>query len=108
MRFGLELAAMVALGYWGFQAGDSAVVEWLPGLGAPLAFALVWGAFIAPKAPARLQDPARLGLEVILFVAAVVSLAAAGQPLLATILAGAIAVNLVLTHVLGQRRDGGI
>ena len=106
-RFALEICALAALGYWGFQISDSPM-EWLLGLGAPLAFALLWGAFIAPKAPMRMSDPARLLLEVMLFTVAAAALVAAGLIVLATIFAAAIAVNLLLMIVLDQRHRGGI
>ena len=39
-----------ALGYWGFETGDGAATQALLGVGAPVAAAVVWGLFIAPKA----------------------------------------------------------
>ena len=40
VRFLLELCLLAALGYWGFETGDSAVAQWLLGLGAPVAAAV--------------------------------------------------------------------
>jgi len=108
VRFGLELCSLAALGYWGFRASDSTLVEWALGLGAPVAFAMIWGALVAPKAPYRLEDPARLILEATVFAAAVVALAAAGTPVLAVVLMVAVAVNIALMLLLGQRRPSGI
>jgi hypothetical protein len=48
LRFLLELAALISLGYWGFAEHDG-VSQWLPGLGAPLVAEAVWGAFVAPR-----------------------------------------------------------
>ena len=62
LRFTLELAALTALAYWGFSEHDGAV-QWLLGLGAPLLAAVVWGAFVAPKASRPTTDPIRLLLE---------------------------------------------
>ena len=56
LRFVLELAALTALGYWGF-AEHEGVLQWLLGLGAPLLAAVVWGAFVAPKASRPTVDP---------------------------------------------------
>ncbi len=103
VRFCLELCAVAALGYWGFGASDSAVVQWLLGVGAPVAFAMLWGALVAPKAPRRLADPARFGLEVVVFGLAAVALADAGQSALAIAFAVVIVVNLGLMFALGQR-----
>jgi hypothetical protein len=108
VRFGLELCALLALGYWGFHASDDALIEWALGLGAPLAFAMTWGALVAPKAPYRLQDPARLILEGAVFAAAVAALAAAGSAVLAVVFMVAVALNIALMLLLGQRRASGI
>ena len=53
LRFFLEVAALVALSYWGFQAGSNDVAHWVLGIGAPLLAAVVWGLFIAPKSRYR-------------------------------------------------------
>jgi hypothetical protein len=106
VRFGLELCALAALAFWGFRASDGAL-QWLLGLGAPFAFAMIWGAFVAPKAPMRLDDPGRLILEVVVFAAAVAALAV-DRPVLAGIFSVALAVNIGLMMVLDQRRPTGI
>ena len=108
LRFVLELCALAALGYWGFKASEAALVEWLLGLGAPLVFALVWGAFVAPKAPYRLEDPARLLLEVLAFTGATGVLVDAAEPLLGLAFAIGVLANLLLMGLLGQRQAGGI
>ena len=107
-RFALELCGLAALGYWGFQASDSVPMQFLLGLGAPIGFALVWGAFIGPKAPNRLADPQRLMLEGTVFGIAAIALVAASSPLLAAVLVVSVAVNIGLMVYLGQRRQGGI
>ena len=50
VRFLLELAALGALAWWGLRTGETALTKVLLGAGAPLAMAVVWGAFVAPKA----------------------------------------------------------
>jgi hypothetical protein len=107
-RFGLELCALAALGYWGFQASDSLPMQVLLGLGGPVGFALTWGAFVAPRAPNRLDDPERLMLELTLFGLAAIGLAAAGSPVLGIALAIAAVANVALMALLDQRRHGGI
>ena len=49
LRFLLEVSALVALGYWGFHAGDGDATHWILGIGAPLVAAVVWGLFVAPR-----------------------------------------------------------
>ena len=74
LRFVLELCMLVALGIWGFS--ENIVL----GIAAPLAAAVVWGFWIAPKASRRLRDPLRLVVELLLFAAAGAALAAARPP----------------------------
>ena len=97
LRFLLELCMLVALGIWGFSE------NFVLGIAAALAAAVVWGLWIAPKATRRLRDPVRLALELLLFGAAGVALAAADHPLAAAIFLAAVALNEVLTLAWGQR-----
>ena len=59
------------------------------------------GAWLAPRARRRLADPARLALEVVLFLAGGLALLAAGQPELGAALAVLGVVNAVLVRLLG-------
>jgi hypothetical protein len=103
LRFLLELAALTGLGVWGFQIGDGLAMRLLLGLGAPLLMALVWGFWISPKAPRRLPDPLRLGVEVVIFAAAGSALIAAGYPAQGWTLMAAAAVSEALMVAWGQR-----
>jgi hypothetical protein len=102
VRFLCELALLAALAYWGFHVGDGAG-GWVLGLGAPLLAAAVWGAFVAPRA--RWPVPARVALELVLFAAAAVALAIAGQPVLAVVL-GVAALATSLLNASQERRAG--
>ena len=102
LRFTLELAALTALAYWGFAEHDGAV-QWLLGLGAPLLAAVVWGAFVAPKASRPTTDPVRLLLELAVFGPAVVALWATGSHLLAFGFGVLVVLHLAFTFLLGQR-----
>lgn len=99
---GCELALLAALAYWGLSV-ENGVTAWLPGIGAPLLAAIVWGALVAPKAgwPQPLQ--VRLVIELLLFAAAAGALAVAGQPVLAVILAGAALAASLLNAVQEHR-----
>jgi hypothetical protein len=96
LAFLLELGALVALSYWGFRTGDTALTKWLFGIGAPLLAAVVWGLFVAPKAARRAALPVRLALKALVFGAAALALAAVGRPALGLVLFGAGAVNQAL------------
>jgi uncharacterized protein DUF2568 len=99
LRFVLELCMLVALGIWGIS--ENIVL----GIAAPVAAAVVWGLWIAPKATRRLRDPGRLVAELVLFGAAGVALAAADHPLVAAVFLAAVALSEVLMLAWGQRES---
>ena len=73
-----ELGALAALAVWALDAFDgiAAVVA------AVVLVAVVitlWALFVAPKASRRLRDPARFGLEAVIFAAATAGLFGAGH-----------------------------
>jgi hypothetical protein len=103
LRFLLELAALAALGYWGFRTGSTPLLKGLLGLAAPLLMALVWGTWIAPAARRRLHDPPRLLLELGVWAAATVALIAAARPTWALGFALLVVINLGLMALWGQR-----
>jgi hypothetical protein len=100
VRFGLELCALAALGWWGFSVGDG-VVSYVLGFGAPLAGAVVWGVLAAPKGRFGGRDPMRLAGEIVVFGAAVVALAALGR----WWLAGGFAVLALVDGVVVRRGE---
>jgi len=100
VRFALEIGALVALGYWGFETGDG-VVGFVLGIGAPLLAAVAWGTFVSPKASVKLPEPLRLGVELLIFAAATVALAAADRTVLAIAFAAVVLVHIVLMYALG-------
>ena len=99
VRFLLELAMLVALGWVGGEIGSSWVVRVLLAIAFPLVAAAVWGVFIAPKAQRRLTDPAKLLVELMLFGAAVVGLALVEHPVLAAVLAVVFVVNTAVLRL---------
>jgi Protein of unknown function (DUF2568) len=95
VRFLCELAMLAALASWGFTVGEGAG-GWSVVVGAPLLAAVVWGAWVAPKARWPVPLPTRVVIELVLFGAAVGALAVAGQPLLAVVLGvAALATSLL-------------
>lgn len=73
VRFLAELGMLVCLGIGGWQLGDSLLASVFLGVVLPLMAAGVWGRWVAPRASRRLRDPTRLGVEVTLFVAALLA-----------------------------------
>lgn len=94
VRFLAELGMLAALGYvgWRLAAGNEGVGAVLAVVFVALA-AAVWGRWVAPRATGRLEDPARLTVEIALFGVAVVALAVAGAVVPAVVLAAAYAVS---------------
>ena len=103
VRFLLELCALAALAYWGSQTGPLAVSIVLA-IAAPLAGAVLWGVFAAPKSRHRLPGRRRLLVEIPFFGAAAAGLAATGQWPLAAIFAGVVVLSELVTYV-GAVRD---
>ncbi len=102
VAFLLELCALGALGYWGFQAGSGIGAKLVLGIGAPLLAAIVWGTFVAPKAAVTLPAPAHLALQLVVFGVAAAALAVSGRPTWAWVFGLAVVANLALVRVLGQ------
>jgi hypothetical protein len=96
VRFLLELCLLAALAYAGLQ------VNIVLALFAPLGAAAVWGLFVAPKARFPLSRPLWVGVQVVLFGAAVAGLVASGQGVLGSIFGIAVAVNLALVLIWSQ------
>jgi hypothetical protein len=94
VRFLLELAMLAALAYWGAFVGERGVAVVL-GVGAPLGAALVWGAFVAPKARWPVRTPIRVAVELVLFGIASAGLVATGHPALGALLFAAAAVTSI-------------
>lgn len=106
LRFLLELAMLAAFAYAGGTIGSAVWLQIVVAIAAPCAVAVVWGAWVAPRAPRQLADPGRLALEVALFVAAGLALVAAGQPgfgVALAVLAIANALFVRLPAVSGER-----
>jgi hypothetical protein len=101
LRFILELAALAAIGYWGWTWGDGAL-RYILAIGLPLLAAALWGTFRVPgdasssgNAPVAVPGLVRLLLELGFFAFATWGLYTSGATLLAWILGG-----LVLFHYL--------
>ncbi len=99
LRFLLEVAALVSLGYWGFSTQDTLVTKILCGIGAPLVAAVIWGLFVAPKAAHPVRLPWRLLIEAIVFGAAAAGLFGAGRSTLGWVFLALVLISEVLLLV---------
>jgi hypothetical protein len=102
LQFLLELAALVALGYWGYSAGGSKAAQIGLATAAPLAAALVWGIFGSPRAPLHLEGVWRLLLEALFFGAGAAALAASEQAIAGVILAALTLANVAVLNARGH------
>jgi hypothetical protein len=102
VRFLAELCVLAGLGYWGFHTGTGLFVKILLGIGAPLAVALVWGAFGAPASEMKLHGAPHLLLELAVFGSGAGALYAAGRPGLAGAFGLVVVINRILMYVWGQ------
>ncbi len=102
-RFILELVVLVALLQWGFHSSTDLLVQLVLGLGAVAIGIAVWGTFVAPKATRRLDDPARVAVEVVVFGAGALGFVATGAVLLGVLLAVSATISLALMFAWGQR-----
>lgn len=103
VRLLLELGALVGLAVAGWRLGAGSAARLGLAVAAPAVFAAVWGALVAPKARRRLADPARLGLEVVLFALVGAALVVAGAPLIAGAFVLVVAAHLALMVRWDQR-----
>ncbi len=84
VRFLLELAALGAFGYWGWQQAEGALA-YLLAIGLPVLTAVLWVTFAVPEDPSRsghapvpVPGLLRLLLELLFFASAAAALVHAG------------------------------
>jgi hypothetical protein len=96
LAFAAELGSLAGLALWGATAPSGWVARVLLGAGLPLAAALLWGAFAAPRARFSATVPAVV-VKVAVQGGAVAALVAAGHPWPAAVLGVGAALGAVLT-----------
>jgi Protein of unknown function (DUF2568) len=101
VRFLLELAALGALGWWGWRTGGPTAVKLALAAGAPLVAATAWGLFVAPKATIVIGAWPRFGFELLVFGGAAVALLAIEETTAAEVFGVAAAANLALVYARG-------
>ncbi len=106
LRFGLELCALAALAYGGWQIDAPVWVRILAAIGLPLLAAYVWSRWVAPKASHPIPDPQRLIPEWLVFGGATVALVLTGHVVLGAMLAVFAALNRVVLWRLRTGTDG--
>ncbi len=102
-RFILEMLVLLALFLLGWSRTDSLPVQLFLALAMPAAVMIVWGLFVAPKASRRLDDPARLALELVIWAVGVLAFGFAVSWILAILFGLAVFISLGLMFYWGQR-----
>lgn len=102
-RLLLQLAALLALGWWGASHGPGQVGAVVLGVGIPLVALIVWLLYAAPGSRAPTSPLARLAIELGILLLAVLAIAAQGHLLLAWLFTAAVVVNGVLLYGFDQR-----
>ena len=99
VAFGLELAALAVLGWGGWQLGGTVAVRTLLTVALPVAAAVLWSLFAAPRAT-HPSAAGRLAVQALVFGATAVLLAWGASPRWGAAFAAAVAVNLLAAAVL--------
>lgn len=98
LTFLLELAALAALGYWGYTVGEGTLAKLGLAIGLPLVTAVVWGLFLAPKAVYKVPGWLRFLLKTVVFGLAALALVATGHPWLGIAFALIVIANAALNR----------
>lgn len=102
LRFLLELFLLAAFGYWGAGATGSTVANVALAIAAPLLVCVLWGFFVAPRAPRPLPTVPWVVLQLVLFGLGWAALASSGEQTLGALLFLLTAVNLSILVALGE------
>ena len=97
VAFASELAALAALGHWGWVAGSGAA-RLLLAIGVPAVAGVLWGVFAAPTAPVQIAAVTLL-VKLLVYGSAVGALAATGHPRLALLHAAAAVAGSLLSSL---------
>jgi hypothetical protein len=97
LRFGLELAMLGIYGTWGWRVA-SGPLAFVLALGLPLLAAVLWGAFVSPKAAIAVPGIVRLAVEAALFGGAIWMLVALGSPNFAAGFAGLVLLQAIAAY----------
>ncbi|MFF1649832.1 YrdB family protein [Streptomyces sp. NPDC058240] len=103
VAFVVELAALAALGWWGFATGDGVASRLLLGIGAPAVAAVVWGLFAAPRARFRPPLVGVLLVKAVVLGCGVYAVHAVGHPGAAVFFGVVVVVNTGLAETFRRR-----
>jgi hypothetical protein len=99
VAFLVEIAALVAFAWWGFQLSAAGWVRVLVGIGLPLVTAVVWGLVLSPRARFKPPTATKLVLKAIVFGAATAAIIASGGLVLGIVFAVIVVANTALIRI---------
>jgi len=102
IRFILEISTLIAVGMYGFSLSQNVSLRVIFASVIPVIIAVVWGIFVAPKAPHHIKLPWRLIMEITIFGIATLALIKTNHSLLAMIFAITVIVNQILLFMWRQ------
>jgi Protein of unknown function (DUF2568) len=102
VRFIVELLGVVAIAYWGWQAGPEGIGRIALAVAAAAALIVVWAFVVAPKAANPLSQSVRDLVGTVLLLVAAAALAAGGGPRVAVIFAAVVVVDWLAMLLLGR------
>ncbi len=104
LRFLLELAALIAVAYWGWHQTEG-IMQFVSVIGLPLLWMMLWGIFNVPddpsrsgKAPVKVPGWVRLLLEIVLFGSAVWALYDLSLMWISLMVGGLLILHYVLSY----------
>ena len=102
-RFVLELLVLLALLLFGLGASDNLLIALPVAIVLIVIVVTIWGLFVAPRATHRLDDPARLAVELGVWFVGVLAFGFAVSWILAILFGLAVLTSVALMFMLGQR-----
>ena len=104
LRFLLEMAALIAIGFWGWEQYEG-LVQYIIAFGLPIILATMWGIFAVPndpsrsgKAPIPIPGLVRLLFELAFFTLATWSLLYMGDTKLSWIAGCSVAFHYIISY----------
>lgn len=101
-RFLLELAAIGAVGYWGYHVAGPQPARIVVAIGAALVLVVFWALVVAPNATNAIPADVRILIGSVVLLLAAGALVLAGQPTLGVAFAVAVVLNTISLFVLGH------
>ena len=105
LRFLLELAALLALGLWGWQYGNNSWLSYALAAGIPAFAAAIWGVFNVPNdpsrsgnAPVKVPGIIRLIIELAFFALATWALHDLGYAVFSWLLGGLTLLHYIISY----------